>query len=63
MARYRWRIVCCLPRHSDDKGLRVSLHIYEAGRHGIGLGATDHEKLHPWTDQLMFWFKQRKFIP
>ena len=45
------------------QGVRVSLHIYEAGRHGIGLGATDHEKLHPWTDQLMFWFKQRKFIP
>ena len=45
------------------QGVRVSLHIYEAGRHGIGLGASDHEKLHPWTDQLMFWFKQRKFVP
>jgi len=44
------------------QGVRVSLHIYEAGRHGIGLGGMDHEKLHPWTDQLMFWFKQRKFI-
>lgn len=45
------------------QGVRVDLHVYEAGRHGIGLGGADHTKLHPWTRDLLFWFKQQKFIP
>ena len=44
------------------KGVRVALHVYENGRHGIGLGGSDHSKLHPWTKDLLFWFKQRKFL-
>ena len=44
------------------QGVRVDLHVYEAGRHGIGLGGRDHSKLHPWTNDLVFWLKQRKFI-
>jgi len=44
------------------QGVRVDLHIYENGRHGIGLGGRDHSNLHPWTKDLMYWFKQRKFL-
>lgn len=32
------------------------LHIYEKGRHGIGLGNG-----HPWTTDCLFWLKQRGF--
>ena len=45
------------------QGVKVTLHVYEAGRHGIGLGGNDFNNLHPWTRDLVFWFKQRKFIP
>ena len=44
------------------QGVRVDLHIYEAGRHGIGLGGRAKSSLHPWTRDLVFWLKQRKFI-
>jgi hypothetical protein len=37
--------------------------VYEAGRHGLGLGGNRAEgKLHPWTNDLVFWLKQRKFL-
>ena len=45
------------------QGVKVALHVYEAGRHGIGLGGRDYNSLHPWTRDLVFWFRQRKFIP
>ncbi len=37
------------------------LHLYERGRHGIGLGTkeTDPEKMHPWTRACVDWMKQR----
>ena len=44
------------------QGVRVDLHIYENGRHGIGLGGRDHSKLHPSTKDLLYWFKERKFL-
>ena len=44
------------------QGVRVALHVYENGRHGIGLGGRDHGKLHPWTRDLLFWFNERKFL-
>ena len=46
------------------QGVVVSLHIYEKGRHGIGLGSRelDPAKLHPWTRDLQFWLRQRKFV-
>ena len=44
------------------QGVRVDLHIYENGRHGIGLGGRDHSNLHPWTKDLLYWFKERKFL-
>lgn len=34
------------------------LHIYERGKHGIGLGDG-----HPWANDCLFWFKARGFIP
>ena len=41
------------------------LHLYEKGRHGIGLGATKAEpdKRHPWTDELARWLVERGFAP
>jgi acetyl esterase/lipase len=45
------------------QGVRVDLHVYEAGRHGLGLGGgRAGGKLHPWTSDLVFWLKQRKFL-
>jgi acetyl esterase/lipase len=34
------------------------LHVYEKGKHGIGLGDG-----HPWANDCVFWFKTRGFIP
>ena len=46
-----------------QKGVRVDLHVYEAGRHGLGLGGgSAGGKLHPWTSALLFWLEQRKFL-
>ena len=33
------------------------LHIYEKGRHGIGLANG-----HPWTEQCLRWLKLRSFV-
>ena len=42
-------------------GVPFSLHIYEKGAHGLGLGRLD-KLAPPWADQLLFWFKERKFV-
>lgn len=39
-----------------------SLHIYELGAHGLGFGRPERPAP-PWADQLLHWFKERKFIP
>ncbi|MBL9175849.1 MAG: alpha/beta hydrolase [Verrucomicrobiales bacterium] len=41
------------------------LHIYEAGRHGLGLAAKPPEfaGVHPWSQDLIHWLQVRKFIP
>lgn len=46
-----------------EKAVPFDLHLYEAGRHGIGLGGKDlaPDKLHPWTRDCAFWLKQRGF--
>jgi acetyl esterase/lipase len=41
-------------------GVPFSLHIYENGPHGLGLGRPDRPAP-PWADQLLYWFKERKF--
>ncbi len=39
------------------------LHLYEKGRHGIGLGIKDGdpEKMHPRTKDRAYWLKQQGF--
>ena len=41
-------------------GVPFSLHIYELGPHGLGLGRPGRAAP-PWADQLLYWFKERKF--
>jgi acetyl esterase/lipase len=38
-------------------GVPFDLHIYEKGRHGIGLASG-----HPWTKDCLFWLKQHGFL-
>jgi len=42
-------------------GAPVSLHLYENGAHGLGLGSPTRPAP-PWADQLLYWFKERKFV-
>lgn len=39
-------------------GVPFDLHIYQQGRHGLGLGDN-----HPWTADCLFWLKVQKFVP
>lgn len=44
-------------------GVPFDLHIYQPGRHGIGL--TDKppfHNVHPWAKDLVFWLKVQKFV-
>lgn len=43
-------------------GVPFSLHIYEKGAHGLGFGRPD-KPAPPWSEQLLYWFKERKFVP
>jgi acetyl esterase/lipase len=43
-------------------GVPFSLHVYEKGAHGLGLGRAN-VPAPPWGEQLLFWFKERKFVP
>jgi acetyl esterase/lipase len=44
-------------------GVPFDLHIYERGKHGIGLGSQPYGsgEQHPWTHDCEFWLKQRGF--
>jgi acetyl esterase/lipase len=44
-------------------GVLFDLHIYQHGRHGIGLGAKvdDPSHLHPWTQDCRLWLKEQGF--
>jgi acetyl esterase/lipase len=44
-------------------GVPFDLHLYEKGRHGIGLGAKTNvpAKLHPWTQACAFWLSEQGF--
>lgn len=44
-------------------GVPFDLHIYEKGRHGIGLAdKAPYPNVHPWAKDLLFWLKGRGFI-
>ena len=43
-------------------GVPYSLHIYETGSHGLGLGRPD-KPAPPWADQCLYWLRERKFLP
>lgn len=50
----------------DRHGRPFELHVYEKGRHGIGLGfrpydGFDTERLHPWTVECRRWLTERGF--
>ncbi len=42
-------------------GVPFDLHIYEKGRHGLGLGRPDADAP-PWAADCVFWLKQRGFV-
>ena len=46
------------------KGIPFDLHLYENGRHGIGLAMKDNDlgNTHPWTRDCIFWLRQRGFV-
>ena len=39
-----------------------SVHLYEKGAHGLGLGRAGRPAP-PWSEQLLYWLGERKFIP
>ena len=43
-------------------GVPYSLHIYEKGPHGLGLGRPTRPAP-PWADQCLYWLRERKFLP
>lgn len=44
-------------------GIALDLHIYQQGRHGIGLLDTPpFANPHPWSRDLVYWLKVQKFI-
>lgn len=45
-------------------GAPFDLHLYQKGRHGIGLGSKeiDLAKLHPWTRDCAFWLGEQGFL-
>lgn len=45
-------------------GIPFDLHIYQHGGHGMGLGksASDPSKLHPWSDDLLYWLHSMGFV-
>jgi acetyl esterase/lipase len=48
-------------------GVPFDLHIYQKGPHGMGLGfyvyaPYDAAKLHPWTQDCLFFLKQHGFV-
>ncbi len=48
-------------------GIPFDLHLYEKGKHGIGLGLggkpyASSATLHPWTKDCEFWLRQHGFI-
>lgn len=52
----------------QKNGVPFDLHVFQQGRHGLGLGVrgyepgtTDPATLHPWTQDLIVWLKLQRF--
>lgn len=46
-----------------EAGVPFSLHVYQKGRHGIGLNdKPPFKNVHPWANDLVFWLKEQGFI-
>lgn len=45
-------------------GVPFDLHLYQKGRHGIGLGSREYNpaSLHPWTKDCAFWLQEQGFV-
>jgi acetyl esterase/lipase len=45
-------------------GAPFDLHLYQKGKHGIGLGVKEYDpaKLHPWARDCMFWLGEQGFL-
>ena len=44
-------------------GVPFDLHIYQKGRHGIGLAdQPPFEHRHPWANDCLFWLKEQGFV-
>jgi acetyl esterase/lipase len=45
-------------------GVPFDLHVYQKGRHGIGLAdKPPFENAHPWAANCLFWLRQQGFVP
>ena len=46
-----------------EKGVPFDLHLYQKGKHGLGIGTKDGDpaKMHPWTKDCAFWLKEQGF--
>ena len=44
-------------------GVPFDLHVYQKGRHGIGLAdKPPFEHAHPWAGDCLFWLKAQGFL-
>ena len=51
-------------RALQRNGVPYDLHVYEEGRHGLGVGdKPPFTNTHPWTKDLIFWLRVRGVIP
>jgi acetyl esterase/lipase len=51
----------------QQAGVPFDLHVYQKGRHGMGLGTREYPPkapagLHPWTSDCLFWLKAQGFV-
>lgn len=48
-----------------EAGRPYALHVYETGRHGVGLGVKPYDpaKLHPWTAECRRWLAAHGYTP
>ena len=47
----------------QKNGVPFDLHVYQKGRHGIGLAdKAPFTNAHPWSRDLVFWLKEQKFV-